>query len=183
MVAAQDIGFSVDVIFFQLMKVYYQLTAQEIAIGLAKHRRVSNRLQVGLMLGIFGVLSLAIGSQLPTRQAGLFFVCGVLLLTIAFTLPLLMPWILRRTFFKLVSSNAVFTDPKTLEFDEDRLVFSSPGRRSEITWNTLIRLTQDEQYVYLHSDDIGTVTLIPKSAFNAADLNNFLRCSQSLQRA
>ena len=91
---------------------------------------------------------------------------------------LLAPLLVRQTLSKVVRKNSVFTDPKEVTFDEKGLVFNSPARKSEVSWVAFKRISQDERYFYLHSDDLGNVTLLPKRAFDEAALQDFLRCSR-----
>ena len=160
--------------------IAYQLAEQEVVGGLLKYRRTPVRFWFRIIVGIFGLGLLLSGLQMPSRQSERFVFLGAILLVVSIGALLFAPLLVRQAFSNVVRRNSVFTDPKEVTFDERGLLFRSPTHKSEVSWTAFKRISQDDRYFYLHSDDLGNVTLLPKRAFDEAALQNFLRCSRHL---
>ena len=160
------------------MTINYQLTEQEVVRGLLQHRRQPYRYLWGQIgIGIFGVLLVCFGSQLQQVPAITSFVSGCTFIGISVALLIISSFTVRRAYRRVVRNNPVFTDPKEVSFDDRGLIFRSQHRRSEVAWAAFVRLSQDERYIYLHSDHNGNVTMLPKRAFDDTSMQEFLSCT------
>ena len=163
--------------------IRYQLTEEEVVHGFIKNLPARRRNIAGTLLILLGVLELVLGAHTHSSLGTLYIVMGGLFVVCGLLLVLLMPKIYRLAYGKVVRANQSFTAAKEISFDEVRLNSSSAVQKLEVPWASFKRLTQDEKYFYLHLDVLGNVSLLPKSAFDEASLQSFLRCSQSVPRA
>lgn len=160
--------------------IRYQLTEQEVVRGLLKYRRAGARLWVRISIGVFGLLMLVYSQQLRHSQREMPFVMGCAFIGASVALIILAPWLIRRAYTNLVRNNPVLTDTIEVSFAENGITFSTATRKSELAWIAFKRLTEDEQYFYLHSDNLGNVTLLPKRAFDATSVEDFRHFSQTV---
>ncbi len=163
--------------------IRYQLTEEEVVRGFVKNLPGRRRIIIGTVLVLLGVLELVLGARTHSSLAGLYMVVGGVFVAGGLLLILLMPTIYRLAYVKVVRANPSFTAAKEISFDEERLTSSSAVQKLEVPWAAFRRLTQDERYFYLHLDVLGNVSLLPKSAFDEASLQGFLKCSHSVPRA
>ena len=163
--------------------IRYQLTEEEVVRGFIKNLPGRRRVIIGTILILLGVLELVLGSHTHSSFRVLYMVVGGGFVACGLLLMLLMPKVYRLAYAKVVRANPSFTAAKEVSFDEGRLTSSSAVQKLEVPWAAFRRLTQDERYFYLHLDVLGNVSLLPKSAFDAASLQSFLKCSQSVPRA
>lgn len=158
-------------------RVSYQLSENEIVAGLLRHKLTRRKYLRWTTQGLLGVGLLLWAAWTPNTFYLFFFAClGTLLVLNAVTIA---P-VIRKSIRNVVRQTPYFTEAKTLIFDDQKLIFISPGRRLEIVWEKFKRLSQDESYLYLHTDDRGNNTTVPKRAFDDEQLARFLRFGQRL---
>lgn len=159
-----------------LNTIHYQLTAKEAIQSLIKHKLTTRRRLTCMGQAIAGALFIVGGNVTTSPKESAFLITfGCLGMVVAFLGPI----ILYRAINNVVKQNPQFTAPKTLSFDESKISVSQPTQKSDMFWNAFKKVTQDDRYVYLHLDNTGTVSTIPKRAFDADTLTKFLQCSQS----
>ena len=163
--------------------IRYQLTEEEVVRGFIKNLPARRRVIAGTFLILLGVLELVLGARKHSSFGGFYTVVGGVFVACGLVFILLMPVVYRLAYVKVVRANPSFTAAKEISFDEGQLTSSSAVQKLEVPWSSFRRLTQDEEYFYLHLDVLGNVSLLPKSAFDEASLHEFLRCSQTVPRA
>ena len=163
--------------------IRYQLTEEEVVRGFIKNLPGRRRIMIGTVLVLLGVLELVLGAHTHSSLGGLYMGVGGVFVAGGLLLVLLMPKVYRLAYVKVVRANPSFTAAKEISFDEDRLTSSSTVQQLEVPWAAFRRLPQDERYFYLHLDFLGNVSLLPKSAFDEASLQSFLKCSLLVPRA
>ncbi len=92
---------------------------------------------------------------------------------------LLSPWILYRAISRAIDQNPQFTDPKTLTFSPSGLLLQGPTYKSELDWNYFKAFSENDDYFFLHLNNTGFDSILPKSAFTPAQQEAFRQCAKS----
>ena len=160
-------------------KIAYRLTIKESVDVLRRHRSfpITYLLPIGLIF--MGILPLVFASK--GRQEGLYqesyYVIGIGVLLLTYPL-----FIRRSILTKAVRNTAILTEPTEAVFDDQGIAFALPNRRSQVTWAVFVKLTQDANYFYLHTNKAGGVLPLPRRAFDAASIEEFERCTRLVPR-
>ena len=148
--------------------ITYQWRSDELAGILAKRVLLRPRIVAGTL---FWVVPAAIFYfALPSARY-----VSVILFLIGFSLPL-RGWLAVR---RAVKSNAVFSELKTVTFGPDGLRLSSPSVNSEMKWSVYTGFSEDKRNFYLHLGKSGFDSVLPKSAFNASQQEEFRKLASS----
>ena len=81
----------------------------------------------------------------------------------------------RRAVARRVRSNPQITSPEELSFGDAGLTLATNSQRQEFSWTVFPGRRQDERYFYLFSGAGGVYAVVPKRAFDAPGLVEFVR--------
>ena len=88
-------------------------------------------------------------------------IVSVIVLPLVVSIPIL----LYRSFGQMIDQNPDITERKTLEFGPSKLVSVGRTWKKEFAWTYFRDISEDVRYFYLHLNDSGLVSIVPKSAF------------------
>ena len=164
------------------MMIRFQLTEDEIVRGKTKYLFLRLRRKFWLWIVVFAcgvgiIVSSFLSSSAGKRRQKF---DGVLVAGGALTALVLPPVLGRRAVRRMVRSNPAYTSLEEVVIDENGLVASGLNRKVEFRWPAFRKLTEDDRFYYLHTNDLGSVELLPKRAFDDAGRSEFLRCSRVL---
>ena len=118
---------------------------------------------IGALATMFGIALFSFLVRDGMEYAGF-----VLLLLIA-----LSPINSYRVIARAVDGTSQYTDPRTVEFSPTRIITAGPNWKSELPWTMFRGFSEDHTYFYLHLNDSGFVSIIPKSAFTSDSEQRF----------
>jgi hypothetical protein len=150
--------------------VNYQLSRQQIVWPWVRRRilRPSSIIANAFII----VVGICLGTPGQVNYLGWFFAAT----------PLLVTFFYYRIINRTIDQNPEITEPRSMTFDSEGVVFVTASTRSELMWNRIKRLTENKDFYFLHLDThtLGRAVTIPKSAFNPEQRENFLSSTRAI---
>ena len=101
----------------------------------------------------------------------------VIAAALAVALTVFVPLLARRSWIKVIDTNPVFTEHRTMTFRPSGFTIINVRGTTDSTWEAYSGLSEDSDYFYLHIPGTRIANMVPKSAFSDEQMTLFRRCA------